>query len=279
VIDTRLRLAVFTSTPVSAIETFTDQSDAALDFGRDTFSISLATTDYVYLGYTKPFGATYVELTTPNVTANQLVWEYWNGTAWTALTGYDRTKGWLRSGFMTWNKPTDWSSSTVNGSAQFYVRAHPSANHSSTVVAGLNLVYADDYDLQTEFPAVRDAAFIPAGEISHIRTHVAVRNQLTQDLRNRGAIKTDSAGLLQNLTPWDLHDIEEARQAATFLALAKIFLGYSDNPADAWAVKAKHYEYKYKTAIDVIRVSYDSNDDGLESRGERALSRVTRLSR
>lgn len=278
-LDTRLRLTVFTSNTVSAVETFTDQTAAAADFGLDTFTATLATTSFMYMAYPKPFGAAYIELPTANESTNTLALQYWNGSAWTVLALNDKTVGLTRSGFFGWDRPTDWAANTINGVNAYFVRLSPSNSQTEIEVGGLNLVYASDYDLKLQFPAATDPSFLPAGELSHIKMHVASRDQLIQDLRNKGYLKFDATGNWINLTPWDLHDINEVRQAAVFLALSKVFFNYSDDPVDHWSAKSKYYEAKYRNALDTVKVSYDVNDDGLETKPERLTTRVTRLYR
>ncbi len=279
-IDARLKLSVFSSAPVMAVETFTDHSEGAIDFGRDSFTTTLALTSYLYVGHSKPIGAAYCEISTVNTVANVLAFQYWNGATWTTLTtARDLTKGLTRSGWVSWDRPSDWAAHAVNGVTAFWVRAAPSVLHTATVLSGLNLIFADDFDLKTEFPNVQDAAFLPSGAVSHINTHVAVRNQMIQDLRNKGYIKTDLDGNWINLIPWDLHDVEEVRQAATSLALSKIFFQYSDNPQDHWMAKSTFYEAKYKATLELLKVSFDADDDGEVDSNEQGAMTVSRMYR
>lgn len=276
-IDTRLRLSVLHDDN----GVFADRTEEAADFSRDAFSITLnASEDYLYVGYRKPFAAAYCELATANTNANTFTMEYYNGTTWAALEDTrDLTKGLTRSGWLGWTKPTTWAEVAVNSVTKYWVRLRCSVTHSATSVSGLNLVFADDYDLQLEFPSVLATGFLPSGETTHLKTHVAVRNELIQDLRNRGFVKFDVNDDVQNITPWDLLDIEEVRQAATCLALAKIFFNYSDDPADHWYAKYKHYEAKYQKNIDLLKASVDEDDDGITDDDERAPSRVVRVGR
>ncbi len=276
-IDTRLRLSVFHDDN----GVFANKSDEALDFSRDTFSITLvAAEDYLYIGFYKPIGAVYCEIATVNTNANTFAMQYYDGTTWSSLEGTrDLTKGFTRSGWIAWTRPTDWTETAVNSSTMYWVRLRPSVTHSATTVAGINLILADDYDLQTEFPNVIDTGFIPTGEVSHIRTHTAVRNQLIQDLRNRGYLKLDAAGDWQSITPWDLLDIEEVKQAATYLALSKIFFNYSDDETDHWRSKSKYFEAKYKSNLELIKLTVDSDDDGAVDDAERQTFRVSRMYR
>lgn len=52
-------------------------------------------------------------------TSVTFVWEYWNGSAWAALTVTDNTAGFTNLGenWVTWTRPADWAYCSVNGSS------------------------------------------------------------------------------------------------------------------------------------------------------------------
>lgn len=86
--------------------------------------------DYVAIGFSEQFGG--VIFDNANGTAGTdgvVVWEYWNGTAWTALSNVlDGTTGFtiaVTDGQdLTFDIPTDWAAQVLNGSANlFYIRA------------------------------------------------------------------------------------------------------------------------------------------------------------
>ena len=183
--------------------------------------------------YTKPFGSAFCELVTANTNANELTMEYWDGSAWTAVSLTDETKGLTRSGFMFWDK-SSMNETTVNSIDAYYVRLRPSADHSATSVRGINLVFSDDNMLKNEFFEIDNSNLLPPGEVSHITSHVSARNTILQRLKKLGYIKLNAAGTLKDITQWDLIDIFEIRQAATMLALSKIFFTLSDSPEDTW---------------------------------------------
>ena len=274
-IDSRLRLSVFHDDN----GTFSDKTEQAVDFSRDNFSTTLnATEDYLYIGFYKPINNVFVEMVTANTNANTLAFEYYNGTTWAELTARDLTAGFTRSGYMVWSKPTDWAETEIDETEMYWVRVRPSVTHSATTFGGVNLVFADDYDLQQEFPDVLTSGFVPADASSHIKTHVGVRNQIIQDLRARGYLKLTAAGQWQNITPWDLLDIEEIKQCAVYLALSKIFFIYSDAANDIWMTKSREYASKYTAGIQGVKLTVDGNDDGVSTANERK-SQVRRMVR
>jgi hypothetical protein len=242
---------------------FVDHTEAAEDFLRDNFTMTLiAADDYVYLGLYKPFGSVYAEVYTANTQNSILEMEYWNGTAWTALELRDQTNGLKRSGFMSWDKD-NMKATTVNSVASFYVRIKPDIDTSAVTLRGLNLIFADDHDLKQEFLEITNSNLLPPGETSHIGVQVATRNFIIQDLRNRGYIKYNDTTGYESLTPWDLHDMSEIRQAAVFMTLAKIFFNLSDSPDDIWWMKYRSYMTRFEEAMKIAHLSLDDNDDGV----------------
>lgn len=94
--------------------------------------------DLLYLGCDVPFRGVYIDVTNTNGTASTMDGSYWNGTAWTDLTLTDGTAATGatlgQDAPVTWTMPTDWATTTVNGSPSlFYVFLWVSADLDSTV--------------------------------------------------------------------------------------------------------------------------------------------------
>lgn len=248
--------------------TFVDHTDAAADYLRDNFDVDLfASEDYLYIGFEKPVSTVYVEIPVPNENDNVFTLEYHDGTAWTTAQLDDGTKGFTRSGYMEWAKAS-LNAVEVDGITKYFVRLRPNVDHTVTTIRGINLVFSCDSALKSEFFEVDNAGLLPAGETSHIVHHVAARNAIVQRLRNLGYLKTDSGGVRSIVDQWDLHNIQEIRQAATMLALAKIFFNLSDSPDDNWFLKYREYQDKYEESFRLSRLSMDENDDGVEDSSE-----------
>jgi hypothetical protein len=247
---------------------FSNLSDSCADLTRDNINIQMvAAEDKLYIGLHKPFNSLFVELVTPNVTANSFTVELWNGTMWASVATSDETKGWTRSGFMLWDSE-GMESTAVNTITKYYIRLTPSVNHSATVLRGINLVFSDDNAMKSEFFEISNSNILPAGEVSHIGTHVASRNYIIHQLRNHYT-KTDSAGVVEKINQFDLFDVFEVREAATFLSLAKIFFNLSDNQEDHWWLKYREYQDKYEQKMIMARMTIDQNDDGIADSSEK----------
>jgi hypothetical protein len=259
---------------------FSDFSNEALAFDRDTFTTDLnQDEDYLYVGYYKPINNFFVELGTANTNAGSLTGEYYNGTTWTSLVGFfDDSRSFTRSGFMSWDRgQDDEAKTTVNGTEQFWYRFRPSVTHSSTVVNGLNIVFADDQDLKREYFEISD--FLPSGESSFILTHVACRDHIIQVLRNSGDKKRNSSGNFEDLTAFDLLDMGQIKLAATYLALSKIFSNVQDDEGDIWRQKSIDYHGLYSMAQKNGFIDIDLDDDGIRDANERTSRRDSRIVR
>ena len=92
-----------------------------------TYNSMVATNDFLYVGVEVPFRGAYVNLVNANGTASVLSGFYWDGATWTGLTETDGTTSGGATlaidNAITWTVPTDWTTTSVNGSAQlFWVR-------------------------------------------------------------------------------------------------------------------------------------------------------------
>jgi len=258
--------------------TFTDYSNEALDYDRDTFTVTLnSSTSYLYVGFYKPINTFYTEVGTVNTNAGDFTGEYYNGTTWVAITGmHDETNSFTRSGFIQWDRNlTDETIVTINSTELFWYRFQPSVTHSATVLKGLNIVFSDDTDLKREFFEIAD--FLPSGETSHILSHVASREQVIQAIRQGGLYKYNNTR--KDITAFDIHDVGQIKLAATYLTLSKIFGAVTDDPDDTYKDKSKEYKAQYGLAVKTPYIDIDTNDDGLRGAGETKQVRTTRIYR
>ena len=102
---------------------YSDDTTDFNDIGTDDVPI-FPTTAYVgdamYIGYaTYRFSGVTFTVSTAAV-GSDMVWEYWNGTAWTTLTCTDGTNKFTTSGDLTFTVPSDWETCTVYTSAAYY---------------------------------------------------------------------------------------------------------------------------------------------------------------
>ena len=261
--------------------TFTDYSREALDFDRDTFTITLSsTTSYLYVGFYKPINTFYLELGTANTNAGILAGQYYNGTTWASMTGlFDETNSLTRSGFVQWDRNLlNEALVTIDSTELYWYRFRPSVTHSATVVNGLNIVFSDDNDLKKEYFEISES--LPSGANSFILTHVAVRDEIIQYLRNSGHFKQSLAtGLNKDITIFDILEVGQLKLAASYLALSKIFLARQDDVDDVDLQRSRHFRSMYSTAIKTFYLDLDQNDDGIKDVSEQLASATGRLLR
>jgi hypothetical protein len=252
---------------------YAELSVSLKDFTTSGVSFAPGNSDYIYIGRYKPFSQFFLELSTANTAANSLAFEYWNGTAWTALTKIDETVGGTKSGFIYFEKPTDWAETTVDTQEFFYVRFQPSVSwDAGTIAAGLSVLFSNDLDLT----AIRSniVSKLNNGN-SWIAKHEAAKKQIIQKIRNRGNRKvkqnayekftSTSAGslLFSNINEFDFHQPFELREASKWYTLSLIYLGeLSDEANDKWEVAGMRYQDMADEAMGVYMLQLDTDDDG-----------------
>jgi hypothetical protein len=113
---------------------------ANYQFFPDTEAIN----DAVYFGKATAFGAMYIDMsaTVGVYNADAVTWEYYNGTAWTALTivwdetdttANDGKRPFQGDGYIFFSAPTDWVANTVDSKSAFWIRARISAAEVTTI--------------------------------------------------------------------------------------------------------------------------------------------------
>jgi hypothetical protein len=263
---------------------FIDYSKESKDYLRDTFDIDYVQSDSpaIWIGLYKPFNAVYVELDTPSIIDQLFSFEIADDTGLKSLLVDDDTLAFKRSGFIEWNRQDEdaWVETTINGQSAYWLKITGSQDFTATI-QGINLVFADDNDLTSEQPNV--SRFTPVGKSSFINYHVAARNEIVQTIRNGGEVKekTDSnkTNDVSNITQWDILDFGEIRQAAKYLALAKINFDISENTDDKAYQRYKDYMGQYGSAFKLFWKSIDNDDDGVVDDGERLRARSAELVR
>ena len=256
--------------------TYTDYDKILGDEATGSATITLADSEYLYIGFYKPISEIYFEFTTPNINANTLAAEYYSedDSDWSSLTITDETNGFTENGFIHFNRPVDsndsndWGENTVDSKELYWIRLQPSVTHSETVYKFCGLIFSDDKSLATINPFINDSEML-CGQTTHLKVHVAARNRIIQKLLTEGKIKYNSDGLRTRITGWDILDKNEVKEAAAYLALSFIYFNLSDNPVDSWMEKSKYYDRIYLNLIKSSVLSLDVDDDGLIDDTER----------
>lgn len=117
----------------------TDETSAAAEATANDMTLlpaAPAVNDAYYFGADDPFQSLQLNISTAGSGTWTVTWEYWDGSAWSALVGVtDGTTGFTVSGEQTvsFTQPLDWATTSVNAQGPFYyVRARVSAFTSIT---------------------------------------------------------------------------------------------------------------------------------------------------
>lgn len=254
---------------------FTDLSVEFQDYIRDPANLVMNIGDKLYLGLYKPFNSAYVEFETPSSEVS-VSFRYSDGSSFQALSVKDDSKGFSRSGFIQWDRNNEnWKEQDVNGQSLFWIEIE--FNEAATFnIQGFNIVFSSDYDVSIKNPFAM--SYLPKNDTSFIRYHVACRDEIVQTLRNGGYLKMPSnvddlffqpVNNRKDITKWDLLEVEQIKEAATFRALAQIFFNESRNVQDKEYLLYRDYQGKFGQAFKLFYLSLDTNDDGIEDSNER----------
>ena len=248
---------------------FADYSNILLDYGRGSVSVTVVSAeDKIYVGFYKPINVFYTEMATSNTETCELAVKYYNGSSYVAVDGlYDDSDAFSRSGFIRWNRgQTDEALSTVNSTELYWYEITLDANSSAISFAGINIVFSDDQDLKRELFEI--SKYLPTGEVSHILSHVSARDEIIQSLNLMGKSKIVS-DVKERISSFDLLDVSEVKLASTYLVLAKIMMSVSDQVGDSFIQKSQLYRRMYENIINAIKLTVDSDDDGIKDDHER----------
>jgi len=248
---TKLKVKYFDGT------NYTDMSQELAGFKRDTVDITLATGQYIYVGFKKQINALYFHANVFNESLSDLTGEYYNG-AWTEFDLDDCTDGFNRDGFIHWDRVSDGESVAVDDCEMCWWRFSVNIDTTMMTIQALNILFSDDDDLCTQSPALIDPCFYSAGAASHILYHVSARDKIISELRRLGYI-TNSGN---SIDEWDILDIEEFKLASTYYAISQIYFNLSDSPEDQYWTKYQEYMARYNEAFSLSRVSIDLDGDG-----------------
>lgn len=252
-----------------------DYTKQAFDFSKKNFSLSIATGEYLYIGYSKRINNIFFELATANTSNSNLIVEAFNGTTWEEVDTFDKTDGFENSGFVMMNENYTNTETEVEGITQTFLRFSVDVSTSSMTFRGINCIFCDEDDLILEEPNVKE--YYPEQMDSHILSMAAARHYIVQRMRNEGHIKHSSTssvfspfyGDIKNITQFDFFDIEDVKMMAVYYSLYKIFFNISDSSEDQYYIKAEDYLEKFESVYKVFILKLDVDDDGEEDEGEK----------
>lgn len=130
------------------------------------FPATEAVGDYFAVGQGAKFDRLNLIVATAGV-GGVVAWEYWNGTAWAALTVTDESVGFTSAGTkkVTFTPPADWEPNTLNGVTKFYIRARVTTVYSTNPVLSRGGVSLGDQSFEANRVANRIPRFVGTGLI------------------------------------------------------------------------------------------------------------------
>lgn len=173
--------------------------------------------DAAYFGAVAPFGALYFDMsaTVAVYGADSITWEYYNGTAWTALSilwdntdadDGDGDRPFQQDGYVLFNAPTNWASLTVDSQAAYWIRARCNATVNITTIPLTN-------SKEHQIPSDANAFELPyAGTISRCR--------FQWDIPSTGT--ADTKFILYNFTTGEASAVQTITKALIDFAIADI---------------------------------------------------------
>ena len=107
---------------------FIDNSVEADTLTGVAFAINSDADDFLYLGKQTQWKSFDSDVSVASVGYTAVLWEYWNGSAWTAVTVTGGTSNdFAQDDTMTFTPPADWAIVAVNGVTQFWLRMSQTA--------------------------------------------------------------------------------------------------------------------------------------------------------
>lgn len=244
-----------------------DLTKTAWKWSNDNLSMTITTSDYLYVGYKKQLSQFYFDLETPSTSNSLISAEKYNGTSWEEIEVFDETDGFKNSGFICVEK--NHNSQKESGSDYVFIRFKVDVNTSALKFRGINLVLCSEQDLKEEEPNME--RFYPRDFRSHVLSLESATKYILRKINNSGKYKYDGTDV-SLISRFDLFDIEELREAAAYYTMYKIMINRADgDETDAYRLKAEEYLEKFNNAFAIFqgqRLSIDLDDSGVEDEEE-----------
>lgn len=243
--------------------------------GSHTFSY-VTGQDYIYIGSALPFNHFYIKMGgTVNAVTTTMAIEYWSGKSWESVVEIiDETEGLTTSGFVTFtpDKSEKWTAESTNDSGNiitelstikiydmFWMRvSFGNTLTPSTIVSWIGNLFANDYDLYSEYPVFNSSNLLSvfeSGKTSWEEQHVKAAQVIIKDMIAKNVIY-GAENILKK---------EDFNLAAVSKCAQLIFTALGDDYVDdALASKAE-----YKERLDNGQYSVDLNDDAILDKTEK----------
>lgn len=240
-------------------------------YKSDTYLMSLATTDAIYIASDFPLNHFFVKMgAAKNLVASELVIDYWSANGWVPVVHInDYTESFSQSGFIEFTPDRDehWTRENTNSSGQsvddlesitVYDKYFTRIKVGTTLTDNIELefignLFSEDEDLYSEFPIFNDASFLScfeSGKIDWQEQHVKAADLIIQDLKRKGIICGPEKILERDiLLPASVCKVAEI-----------IFNAFGKDYEDQLNRARKEYEKR----LDLSQYMVDTNNNGIK---------------
>lgn len=241
-------------------------------YKSDTYLMSLASTDAIYIATDFPLNHLYVKMgDTVNETASTLSIHYWSNNDWKPVVHLnDYTESFAQSGFIEFTPDRDenWTMDDTNSNNdtidelssivvydKYWIRITTNTSIDNNIeLEYIGNIFSDDNDLFSEYPIFNDSGFIAAfetGKVNWQEQHVKAADLIVQDLKRKNII----LGKEQILE-------REILLPASVCKVAEIIFNAFGND---YAEQLKRARVEYDKRMDLSNFVIDDNNDGIAS--------------
>lgn len=262
--------------------TLTDITTSMVSFSSGTVTATLSDTRFLYIGSRYPFNSKYFKLSTPNLAASTLTYEYWDGNVWRGFAykqddSSSSTVAFAQSGEVRLTPSKDYSwcmddskdipeLSSVEVYDLYWIRVK--ANTSITVgFQYIGRLFASHDDVKSEYPDLGRSEFLTAyqsGKTSwdeqiEVASRLVVDELIKKNIINSGNQLLDSSKL---------------RLACVSKTAEIVYSALGDDHIDQVTKARNEFKERIHNGLFVV----DSNGNG-KIEPEEARTRVGRLRR
>jgi hypothetical protein len=239
-------------------------------YKSDTYLMSMATTDAIYIGSDFPLNHLYIKMGSVVNNINSVIKiEYWDGTNWiNSVNLNDYTFAFSQSGFIEFTPDRDeqWLMESTNASGQsitdlesitVYDKYWMKITVSVTLRNNIELQwignkFSEDEDLYSEYPIFNDATFLTsfeAGKTTWEEQHIKAGELIVQDMKKKNIIVGKEQILERDiLLPASVAKVAEI-----------IFNAFGSD----YNEQRQHAKEEYLRRIDLSKYSVDTNNNGI----------------
>lgn len=236
----------------------------------DTLAFAMGLADSFFIGFKEKFASRYFHFGTQNATARTVSVKYNNGTTFVAVADVvDQTRGFTRSGFLSWVNKNDWEktnqaplSEDENELFWIEITVDGVLDPGTTLQSLLNL-FCDERLVQDYFPElITDTRYLPNGATDFTAQLNAAKNKVVHRLKGDHIILDESMIL----------DINEVA-IATVYAFRSVVLN-AIAVSEGEKATAKEAEDDFNHELNRVKLDFDFDNSGRIEDTEKDIGNV-----